>query len=233
MVKRLKRLKIPCLVVVLTTVLMLCLGTVCSSADEVAPEVVTLEYVLNSNTESEVFFVCSSVSGDLTLDFFNSLDLSSVSVHIYDESKTVVDYYTVLSFDEPYYEEGRYFYNSNSYSDLNCLDFVVMSEDLVEDYGTIDSTLYFAYYEGFSIAELSSIFVEFNVTPSESSPLEDIFGLFRAVGNWLATSLGSMLSIFYVDGKLTLLGVLAVVPLAFSAVFLLISILQRFLKFGG
>ena len=232
MVKRLKRLKIPCLVVVLTTVLMLCLGTVCSSADEEAVAFpIEFETNLYLNEEEGEFGVTQ---------WYSMPEGEYLPLYELDTSKNYIIYFNGIPVTfacSPFVQENNFLkvcqlspigvydgYNGNVihlelHSDVEA-GMVGISFDI---WGV---TMEYEYGDSFVLSSYS-------VELPESSPLEDIFGLFRAVGNWLATSLGSMLSIFYVDGKLTLLGVLAVVPLAFSVVFLLISILQRFLKFGG
>ena len=62
----------------------------------------------------------------------------------------------------------------------------------------------------------------------------DIFEVFTEIGNWIVGALPKFFSLFYVaDTGLTMLGSLAVVGLGISIVFLLIGIIQRFLKFRG
>lgn len=67
--------------------------------------------------------------------------------------------------------------------------------------------------------------------------LPAIFAVFTEVGNWLIESLTSLTDIFWTSsgdgGSLTFLGVLAVCGLAFSVIFLIIGIIQRFLHFRG
>ena len=68
--------------------------------------------------------------------------------------------------------------------------------------------------------------------------LEAIFAVFTDVGEWIISSLTSLMSIFWTagesgTGQLTFLGVLAVAGLAFSVIFLIIGIIQRFLHFRG
>lgn len=67
-----------------------------------------------------------------------------------------------------------------------------------------------------------------------SDVLTEVLAVFTAVGNWLSTAITPLISMFYVaDTGLTFLGVLAVAGLAFSVVFLLIGLIQRFLHFRG
>lgn len=64
--------------------------------------------------------------------------------------------------------------------------------------------------------------------------LTAILAVFTAIGEWITTTLPSFFALFYVaETGLTLLGVLAVAGLGISVVFLLIGIIQRFLKFQG
>lgn len=65
--------------------------------------------------------------------------------------------------------------------------------------------------------------------------LSAITDVFDQVADWIQGAVGGMTEIFYnaTDSSLTLLGILAVCGLAFSVVFLLIGIIQKFLHFGG
>lgn len=64
--------------------------------------------------------------------------------------------------------------------------------------------------------------------------LTDILDVFSSVGTWIVTMVQSMIPMFYdtTDG-LTFLGVLAVAGLAFSVSFLIVGIIQKFLRFGA
>lgn len=64
--------------------------------------------------------------------------------------------------------------------------------------------------------------------------LTAITDVFTAISTWIVEAIGGVMPMFYVaETGLTFLGVLAVAGLAFSVVFLLIGIVQRFLHFGG
>lgn len=69
--------------------------------------------------------------------------------------------------------------------------------------------------------------------------LTAILAVFSSIGTWFATAFDQLIPIFWKEaesggtGSLTFMGVLAVAGLAFSVVFLLIGIVQRFLKFRG
>lgn len=64
--------------------------------------------------------------------------------------------------------------------------------------------------------------------------LTAILAVFTAIGDWLSGAVLDLIPMFYVaETGLTFLGVLAVAGLAFSVVFLMIGIIQRFLHFRG
>ena len=64
--------------------------------------------------------------------------------------------------------------------------------------------------------------------------LEKVLEVFTSVGVWISTNVSTYSTMFYnAETGLTFMGVLAVAGLAFSVTFLLIGIIQRFLKFGA
>ena len=71
-------------------------------------------------------------------------------------------------------------------------------------------------------------------TTTSNSIIMAILSVFTMIGEWITTSVTSLMPMFYSPATgLTFLGVLAVAGLAFSVVFLLIGIIQRFLHFRG
>lgn len=69
--------------------------------------------------------------------------------------------------------------------------------------------------------------------------LDSILAVFTAVGDWFSSFIPTLFALFWTPGtegaagELTFLGVLAVAGLAFSVVFLVIGLIQRFLHFAG
>lgn len=62
--------------------------------------------------------------------------------------------------------------------------------------------------------------------------LTAVLAVFMAVAEWIGDAFTALIPIFWVaETGLTFLGVLAVAALAFSIVFLIIGIIQRFLHF--
>lgn len=71
-------------------------------------------------------------------------------------------------------------------------------------------------------------------TPTTGNVLTQVLDVFDQIGTWITDGVNSMIPMFYsAEGGLTFLGVLAVAGLAFSVIFLLVGIIQRFLHFGG
>jgi len=66
-----------------------------------------------------------------------------------------------------------------------------------------------------------------------ASIITAITAVFTAIGEWIVTAIELLQPIFWTAEGLTFLGVLAVCGLAFSVVFLIIGIIQRFLHFRG
>lgn len=63
--------------------------------------------------------------------------------------------------------------------------------------------------------------------------ISSITAVFTAIGEWIVSAIEMLQPIFWTSEGLTFLGVLAVCGLAFSVVFLIIGIIQRFLHFRG
>lgn len=71
--------------------------------------------------------------------------------------------------------------------------------------------------------------------PSVDNPfvITSVLDVFIQVPGFLISALASLITIFYADGSLTVLGVLAIASLAFAVILLLWVIISRFLKFRG
>lgn len=64
--------------------------------------------------------------------------------------------------------------------------------------------------------------------------LTAVLEVFTAVGNWITGAVTQLIPMFYTpESGLTFMGVLAVAGLAFSVIFLVLSIIQNFLHFRG
>lgn len=63
--------------------------------------------------------------------------------------------------------------------------------------------------------------------------LDAVLKVFDSIATWFAEVMPVVLAIFYTDGQLTVLGVLAVAGLAISVIFLIMGVIQNFLHFRG
>lgn len=65
--------------------------------------------------------------------------------------------------------------------------------------------------------------------------LTAIFAIFGDVGDWIVEMLGSITALFWnaTDSSLTFLGVLSLISLGISVIFLMIRVVQNFLHFRG
>lgn len=67
----------------------------------------------------------------------------------------------------------------------------------------------------------------------EGTVLGAVLDVFSSVGTWLTDSITAMIPMFYAEGSLTFIGILAVAGLAISVCFLLLKVITSFLRFQG
>ena len=60
-----------------------------------------------------------------------------------------------------------------------------------------------------------------------------ITSVWSDVMEWIVSSLASVQTVFYADGALTFLGTLSVISVAIGIAFLLIGVIQNFLRLRG
>lgn len=65
------------------------------------------------------------------------------------------------------------------------------------------------------------------------SLIGSITNVWSEIMTWITTSLASVQTVFYAEGALTFLGVLAVIGVAIGVVFLIIGVVQNFLHLRG
>lgn len=70
-------------------------------------------------------------------------------------------------------------------------------------------------------------------TPPADGEEQGIFAVWSKITQWIIQGLASVSNAFYADGKLTLLGTLCIIPIALGLAFLLIGIIQKFLRLRG
>lgn len=68
---------------------------------------------------------------------------------------------------------------------------------------------------------------------AESNVLTAVLAVFTQIANWFSTAIPTVTAMFYAEGALTFLGVLATAGLSISVVFLLVGVISNFLSFRG
>lgn len=63
--------------------------------------------------------------------------------------------------------------------------------------------------------------------------IEAITNVWSDIMEWIVTSLGSVQSVFYTETGLTFLGTLSVISVAIGIAFLVIGVIQSFLRLRG
>lgn len=68
---------------------------------------------------------------------------------------------------------------------------------------------------------------------ADANVLTAVLAVFTAIADWFTGILPTVMEMFFADGALTFLGVLAVAGLGVSIIFLLIGVISNFLHFRG
>lgn len=71
------------------------------------------------------------------------------------------------------------------------------------------------------------------IVPESKSLTNDLFSVFGSVGSWISGAASSLVDMFWDGSSLTFVGILSVSALALSVIFLVLSFIERFLRFGG
>lgn len=71
------------------------------------------------------------------------------------------------------------------------------------------------------------------IVPESKSLTNDLFSVFGSVGSWISGATSSLVDMFWDGSSLTFVGILSVSALALSVIFLVLSFIERFLRFGG
>lgn len=66
---------------------------------------------------------------------------------------------------------------------------------------------------------------------TETNALTSVLEVFTQVGEWFVDAITAMTPIFYANGQLTLIGVLATASLAIAVVLLVLAMIRSYLRF--
>lgn len=72
-----------------------------------------------------------------------------------------------------------------------------------------------------------------SVVDPDATAASSVTSVWSRIMTWIVSAIGSAIAVFYVDGSLTFIGGLSVLAVAVAVAFLLIGIIQRFLKLRG
>lgn len=202
------------------------------------------DFLVFCSTDSIPFFIDYGEILDFTY-FFNTFSVSSgwaVSADYYDTS--------LSNYFVSFYLDGVFYENYNLY-----LGFTVSDGDLIlsenslvlfpkgdvtaEDYIVLDSNDSFSF-QLFDFEELFGVFYFLlhngeivELLPESESLTNDLFSVFGSVGSWISGAASSLVDMFWDGSSLTFVGILSVSALALSVIFLVLSFIERFLRFGG
>lgn len=188
-------------------------------------------------------------SFDFISDFFSGDKIVS-------SGWTVPSDYCELNFFRSVLYEGFCFFYSLGFSDIDSpssdtVFFVPLEYEYLESvsFTSEDSFVFSLDFSSFgSSVEDIFLFYAYNTPliyflknnsvlvppPPESEALtDDIFSVFGSVGSWISGAASSLVSMFWDGSDLTFVGILSVSALALSVVFLVLSLIEKFLRFGG
>lgn len=164
-------------------------------------------------------------------------------VKVENEQFSPVEFSGTLSITD--YEELRFYYNGIGYK-ANITDTENYFGYFVNIYNAND-----ILYEGDLSVYTDEIYFDYTIMPlwiwtylvdemgydaSEGVPVESnqsILGVFSAVPSFIVNAVNSATGIFWANGALTMLGVLAIIAVAFGVCLLVVSLITRFMGFRG
>lgn len=103
-------------------------------------------------------------------------------------------------------------------------DFTVYHDEINFDYIIVP---YWIWYE---------LVNEYGYDTTQSFPIESnqsILGVFSAVPSFIVNAVNSATGLFWANGALTMLGILAIIAVAFGVCLLVVSLINRFMGFRG
>lgn len=166
--------------------------------------------------------------------------------YIFSPGWTVPEGYTELLQSCSFYLNGKLYedyyiqigYSVSDGSLIETTDSIVIYKD------SFDDALQLTSDDEFTFQFVDDVFVDidffyFMMHNGEMIPpptlMESILDIFLSVGEWISGAVSALIPLFWDSsaGALTFVGVLSVSGLAFSVSMLLISLISKFLRFGG
>lgn len=130
-------------------------------------------------------------------------------------------------------------YAPNVYVDINDTTYCIWNAENSYDYN--ETVIYFLYENSQDVALATKTIFKYNdeyiygnIAYDEFEFIQTgIFSIFGRIGNWITNAISNVTDMFWANGSLTFIGVLAVGGLGISIVLLLIRLINSFLAFRG
>lgn len=130
-------------------------------------------------------------------------------------------------------------YAPNVYVDINDTTYCIWNAE--SSYGHNETVIYFLYENSQDVSlatknifKYNDEYIYENISHGEFELTQTgIFNIFGNIGNWITNAISNLTSMFWANGSLTFIGVLAVGGLGISIVLILIRLISSFLAFRG
>lgn len=191
--------------------------------------------------------------GNVNFDGFTKIDMisfsnisglnfedGSVSIATFDEGDAYI-YFPSVAGGSPYYSRlvGLGWYTEDSIGRLTCSKMnasgIAGSSAVIDGCYLLVRDYPFDIADGFAPAWEAMEFEAYRVgnEPTENEDVGSVMSVWSLIMTWIVTALASVQAVFYVNGSLTFIGTLAVVGVSIGIGFLIIGVVQRFLKLRG
>ena len=130
-------------------------------------------------------------------------------------------------------------YAPNVYVDINDTTYCIWNAE--GSYSYNETVIYFLYENSQDVGLATKTIFKYNdeyiydnISVSEFELIQTgIFNIFGKIGNWITEAINNVTAMFWANGSLTFIGVLAVGALGISVILLLIRLISSFLAFRG
>lgn len=183
-------------------------------------------YEANLMYNTEIVYI--STSGDYyDIIQYSSIDAGYIEVKLTNSISEVTD--TILAYYS--YNEGI---NYQLSSDTSPIEISMITEEgtilTPEEAENVFSSALSILNLNLSNTAITEAFENMRVYTQNSTSILNIFG---NIGNWIANAISNVTAMFWANGSLTFIGVLAVGGLGISIVLFLIRLISSFLAFRG
>lgn len=199
------------------------------------------EFQSNSLLPSDDFLLISFIPIPAFSDYSLPLDITNSTFFIssgwtipanFDDSESPSD---LIINDVSYYVNYYIGATTTSGDDLSYVDNSLVFAPVGGEPIVLTSSDSFTISGNFGSIPLFYFVLHNGEVLSPPTVLDSILEAFLSVGSWISGATSSLIPMFWnsADGTLTFVGLLSVSSLALSVVFLVLSLIEKFLRFGG